>query len=80
MAGPGGVLEAAGRGHLRASHADRERVIGTLKAAFVQGRLTKDELSCGWARRSPRGPTRSWPRSPPTCLPGRPMPCRPPAC
>jgi hypothetical protein len=29
---------------LRASHADRERVIGTLKAAFVQGRLTKDEF------------------------------------
>ena len=44
MAGPGDVLEAAGRGHLRASHADRERVIGTLKAAFVQGRLTKDEF------------------------------------
>jgi DUF1707 SHOCT-like domain len=35
---------AAGRGHLRASHADREQVIGSLKAAFVQGRLTKDEL------------------------------------
>jgi hypothetical protein len=35
---------AAGRGRLRASHADREQVIGTLKAAFVQGRLTKDEL------------------------------------
>src|SRR5260370_1960317 len=35
---------AAGRGHLRASHADRDRVIDTLKAAFVQGRLTKDEL------------------------------------
>jgi hypothetical protein len=35
---------ASGRRHLRASHADRERVIGTLKAAFVQGRLTKDEL------------------------------------
>src|SRR5215831_19030503 len=34
----------AGRGHLRASHADREHVIGMLKAAFVQGRLTKDEL------------------------------------
>jgi hypothetical protein len=31
-------------GHLRASHADRERVIETLKAAFVQGRLTKAEL------------------------------------
>jgi hypothetical protein len=42
--GPGDGLKAAGRGHLRASHADRERVIGTLKAAFVQGRLTKDEL------------------------------------
>jgi len=42
--GPGDELGAAGRGHLRASHADRERVIGTLKAAFIQGRLTKDEL------------------------------------
>ena len=42
--GPGDELEAAGRGHLRASHADRERAIGTLKAAFVQGMLTKDEL------------------------------------
>jgi hypothetical protein len=35
---------AAGRGHLRASHADREHVIDLLKAAFVAGRLTKDEL------------------------------------
>jgi Domain of unknown function (DUF1707) len=35
---------AAGRGHLRAAHADREQVIDTLKAAFVQGRLTKGEL------------------------------------
>jgi Domain of unknown function (DUF1707) len=35
---------AAGRGRVRASHADREQVIGMLKAAFVQGRLTKDEL------------------------------------
>lgn len=42
--GPGDELEAAGRGHLRASHADREQVIGTLEAAFVQGRLAKDEL------------------------------------
>ena len=32
------------RGGLRASHTDREQVIGTLKAAFVQGRLTGDEL------------------------------------
>jgi hypothetical protein len=42
--GPGDQREAAGRGHLRASHADREQVIGVLKAAFVQGMLTKDEL------------------------------------
>jgi hypothetical protein len=28
----------------RASDADREQVLGVLKAAFVQGRLTKDEL------------------------------------
>jgi hypothetical protein len=35
---------ATGRGHLRASDADREQVIDTLKTAFVQGRLTKDEL------------------------------------
>jgi hypothetical protein len=35
---------AAGRGRLRASHADREHVLGVLKAAFVQGLLTKDEF------------------------------------
>lgn len=35
---------AGGRGHMRASHADREQAIDMLKAAFVQGRLTKDEL------------------------------------
>ncbi len=34
----------ADRGLLRASHADREQVIDTLKAAFVQGRLAKDEF------------------------------------
>jgi hypothetical protein len=35
---------AADRGHLRASHADRSRVVDVLKAAFIEGRLTKDEL------------------------------------
>ena len=35
---------AAGGGGLRASHADRERVIDVLKAAFAQARLTKDEF------------------------------------
>jgi len=42
--GPADKLDAAGRGQLRASHADREQMIGVLTAAFVQGRLTKDEL------------------------------------
>ena len=32
------------RGRLRAARVDREHVIDLLKAAFVQGRLTKDEL------------------------------------
>lgn len=46
MAGPGDQMaaDAAGRGRLRASHADREHVIDMLAAAFVQGRLTKDEF------------------------------------
>jgi hypothetical protein len=45
-AGPGdqGAADAAARGYLRASHADREHVIDVLKAAFVQGMLTKAEL------------------------------------
>ncbi len=45
LAGPGDEkAAAAGRSHLRASHADREQAIDALKAAFVQGRLTKDEF------------------------------------
>jgi len=43
MTGPADEI-AAGQGNLRASHADRERVVGTLQTAFVQGRLTADEL------------------------------------
>src|SRR5215471_9396850 len=35
---------AAGGDRLRAGHADREQAIEALKDAFVQGRLTKDEL------------------------------------
>jgi hypothetical protein len=35
---------AGALGRLRTSHADRERAIGVFKAAFVQGRLTKDEF------------------------------------
>jgi len=47
MAGPGDETAAAegrGDGHLRASHADREQVIGALKAAFAQGLLAKEEF------------------------------------
>jgi len=35
---------ASALGQLRTSHADREQMIDVLKAAFVQGRLTKDEF------------------------------------
>ena len=45
MAGPGeDAASAGGHGRLRASHADREQVIGVLKAAFVRGMLDKDEF------------------------------------
>ena len=40
----GPVEPAAGRGRLRASDDDRERVIEALKVAFVEGRLTRGEL------------------------------------
>jgi Domain of unknown function (DUF1707) len=45
MGRPGYEMAAGdGRGRLRASHADRERVIDTLKAAYVYGLVTKNEL------------------------------------
>jgi hypothetical protein len=46
MPGPGDEMpaRAGDGGRLRASHADREQVIDTLKAAFVQGLLDKDEF------------------------------------
>jgi Domain of unknown function (DUF1707) len=46
MSEPGAQMAAAasGRGRLRTSRADRDQVIAVLKAAFVQGRLTKDEF------------------------------------
>ncbi len=43
MTGPQGPA-AEGSGRLRAGHADRERVLEALKDAFVDGRLTRDEL------------------------------------
>ena len=71
-AGPGDEKAAGGPGcsHLRGSHADREQAIATIRAAFIQGRLTRDELTCGWTWRSGRGPARNWPRPPPTSPPG----------
>ena len=38
------AVAAAGRSRLKASDSDRERVLDMLKAAFTQGRLTKDEF------------------------------------
>ncbi len=45
MTEPGAEIAArtAALGRLRATHFDRVQVIGTLKAAFGQGRLTEDE-------------------------------------
>src|SRR5580692_9996671 len=46
MAEPGGTMAvvAVGRAHLRASHADRDHVIGALQTAFAAGLLAKDEF------------------------------------
>ncbi|HEX3390358.1 MAG TPA: DUF1707 domain-containing protein [Streptosporangiaceae bacterium] len=45
-AGPGKreAPDAMGHGYLRASDADREQAIDTLKDAFAQGSLTRDQL------------------------------------
>ena len=43
MTGPADEI-ASRQGRWRASHADREQVVGALQAAFVQGRLAADEL------------------------------------
>jgi Domain of unknown function (DUF1707) len=45
MGGPERALPGdADRGRLRASHADRDRVISALKSAYVLGFVTKDEF------------------------------------
>lgn len=46
MVEPGDEMAAGagGPGRLRVSHADREQVVEQLKAAFVQGRLDRDEF------------------------------------
>jgi len=40
-------MAPAGRGHLRASRADREYVIGMLHSAFAAGLISKDDLVVG---------------------------------
>ena len=51
MAGPADQTPGAGdRSRLRTSRADREQVIDVVKAAFVQGRLAKDEFDQRIAR------------------------------
>jgi len=52
MSGSEGEMagRAADPGHMRASHADRNRVVDVLKAAFIEGRLTKDELDARVSR------------------------------
>ena len=42
---PGHGMLPSGYDHIRASTADRERVVDVLKAAFTEGRLTQEE--CG---------------------------------
>jgi hypothetical protein len=81
------MAAAAGRGQPRASHADREQVIDALKAAFVQGRLVKDELDArvgqaltSWTRADlteliadiPAGPLKTPPSRRPSGAPTRP--------
>jgi hypothetical protein len=46
VTGPGDAMaaRAAGRGRMRAAHADREHAVDALQAAYVVGRLTKDEF------------------------------------
>ena len=43
--GPWDPPAAAASGHMRASDADRDRVVDALKAAYVYGLLTREELA-----------------------------------
>lgn len=49
MTGPKDPAGASG-GRLRASHADREQAVETLKDAFVRDRLTRDEFGARMGR------------------------------
>jgi hypothetical protein len=80
MAGPGDEITAAQgqvRGEFRASHADREQVIEVLKAAFVQGRLGKDEFDL-WVGRAFAARTHAELAVVTASLPAEPATARPP--
>jgi hypothetical protein len=62
MTGPQDAA-AAGRGRLRAGHADREQAIDTLKTAFVHGPQP------GRRARPPRSAAARWPGRPPSRAP-----------
>ena len=72
MAGAGDEIAAGagGRGHLRASHADREQVIETLKIAFMQGRFDRDEFDVRVGQAFASRTYAELAASPPTCPPG----------
>lgn len=76
---PGNQMAAGATGHgrLRASDADREQVIDTLKAAFVQGRLTKEELGAR-AGRALTSRTYAELTAATADIPARPIEARPP--
>jgi hypothetical protein len=71
-------LAAAGRDRIRAGHADREQVIEALKDAFVQGRLTRDELDAR-ADRALAARTRAMLAALTADIPGGPVVVRPAA-
>src|SRR2546430_15523236 len=77
VTGPGyePAVSAADRGCLRVSDAEREQVIGPVKAAFVRGMLAKDEfdLRVSQAFRRPASAGRGWPgiAGPALSRPGR---------
>jgi Domain of unknown function (DUF1707) len=68
-------------GRVRASHADRERAVEALKAAFVQGRLDKREFDArvgqAFASRTYLELAAVTADIPPEPLPAKPIPARP---
>jgi len=81
MAAPGdkrAAAEGRGRGELRASNADREQVIEVLKAAFVQGRLAKEEFDL-WVGQALAARTHAELAAVTAGLPAEPATAKPPA-